>query len=196
MKLVFRSDVDRVQESIVDSYAGGPDVVGEVCGVTLRLAPGREARNLRVVEDAAAVQGLRERFDPVIVQDVAPANFVGAFVDVCDGTGVVDLVKLGFDSPVIFEVEVDVGASTFDLLGDIVRVGVVEFAASLKDSSAGGGGERLGVQADTSEADQAKQGRDLELREEICCPLRELLWGGSVTHCVFSLDAYGFYCGD
>lgn len=162
MILILYSYVDRVQEPIVDSYAGRCHVVGEVCGVALRRATGGEAGNLRIIEDAASIHALREGFDSVKMQDVARAYFKSTFIDICGGIGVVDLVERGFDSPVIFEVEVDVGASAFDLLRNVVRVGVVEFATRLKYSGAGGGRERLGVQADTGEADQAEQGRDLE----------------------------------
>jgi hypothetical protein len=81
LKLVFHSQVDGTCQAVVHAYAGGCDVVSEIGGGALRRATGGEAGDLWVVEDAAAIEEFCVGFDSAKVEDIARANFVGAFID-------------------------------------------------------------------------------------------------------------------
>ncbi len=72
-----------------------------------------------IVEYSATVHKLCVRSEAAISPDVSRTDLVGAFVD-CSRLRVIDLMKLSFDAPVIFEVEGRVDASALNLLWDVV----------------------------------------------------------------------------
>src|SRR5271170_5614641 len=102
-----------------------------------------------------------------IVQDIAGTNLVGSLVDVLGGIWIIELMKLPFNSDVVFEIEGSVEAITLEALWTVVGIPIVKHGADLQLSFVGCRRNRLGVKTGTREAEQTDQRENPQSRENV-----------------------------